>query len=83
MPPKAGADMIRKVYETNPLICPQCGGHMLITALIEDYKVIDKIIYYLKLVFWAEKPPSLEDNLYFFPKPERLLLLEDKRILER
>jgi len=32
--------MIKKVYETNPLLCPSCGGKMSIIAFIEDHKVI-------------------------------------------
>ncbi len=49
--------MIRKVYQINPLICPQCGGRMTIISFIEDLKVIDKIIAHLKLTFMAERPP--------------------------
>ncbi|MCK4645573.1 MAG: acid--CoA ligase [Candidatus Aminicenantes bacterium] len=30
---------------------------MRITAFIEDYTVIDKIIRHLKLIFHAERPP--------------------------
>jgi len=49
--------MIRKVYEIDPLICPQCEGRMRIISFIEDHKVIDKIIAHLKLIFFAERPP--------------------------
>jgi len=27
-PSKSWADMIRKVYEADPMICPRCGGRM-------------------------------------------------------
>ena len=47
----------RKDYETNPLLCPSCGGKMSIIAFIEDHKVIDKIIDHLKLTFMSERPP--------------------------
>jgi len=57
VPSKGWAEMIRKVYEINPLICPQCGGRMTIISFIEDHKVIDKIIDHLKLTFIAEHPP--------------------------
>ncbi len=57
MPSSGWADMIRKVYEIDPLICPKCGGQMRIISFIEDYKVIDKIIDHLKLTFKAERPP--------------------------
>jgi hypothetical protein len=56
-PSRGWAEMIRKVYETDPLLCPQCGGQMQIIAFIEDHKVIDKIIRHLKPTFHAERPP--------------------------
>ncbi len=57
-PPRKGwAEMIRKVYEIDPLICPQCHGPMKIIAFLTDYPVVDKIIHYLKLTFVAERPP--------------------------
>ena len=31
VPRKGWAEMIRKVYEIDPLVCPECGGHMKIT----------------------------------------------------
>ena len=57
VPSKGWAEMIRKVYEVDPLLCPACGGQMSIIAFIEDHKVIDKIIAHLKLTFMAERPP--------------------------
>jgi len=57
MPSRGWAEMIRKVYEIDPLICPKCGGQMRIISFIEDHKVIDKIIDHLKLTFKAERPP--------------------------
>jgi len=44
VPSKGWAEMIRKVYEVDPLLCPACGGQMSIISFIEDHKVIDKII---------------------------------------
>ena len=51
------AEMTRKVYEVNPLLCPQCGAEMKVIAFIEKHKVIDNIIDHLKLTFMAERPP--------------------------
>lgn len=42
VPLRGWAEMIRKVYEVDPLICPKCGGNMSIISFIEDHKVIDK-----------------------------------------
>jgi hypothetical protein len=57
IPSKGWAEMIRKVYEVDPLICPRCGGRMKVIAFLTDYAVVDKIINYLKLTFVAERPP--------------------------
>jgi hypothetical protein len=31
------AEMIRKVYEVDPLTCSQCGGRMKIIAFLTDF----------------------------------------------
>jgi len=46
--------MIRKVYEVDPMVCPQCGGTTKIIAFLTDYAVVDRIIGHLKLSFLAE-----------------------------
>jgi hypothetical protein len=57
IPSKGWAEMIRKVYEVDPMLCPRCGGRMKIIAFITDYSVVDRIINHLKLAFVASKPP--------------------------
>jgi hypothetical protein len=57
LPSKGWAEMIRKVYEVDPLLCPKCGGRMRIIAFLRDYQAVDRIINHLKLTFIAEKPP--------------------------
>ena len=57
VPSKGWAEMIRKVYEVDPLLCPSCGGKMSIISFIKDHKVIDKIIDHPKLTFMTERPP--------------------------
>jgi len=64
--------MIRKVYQIDPLTCPQCGGRMRIISFIEDHKVIDKIIAHLKLTFHAERPPPPQ-----FVQKELLMAAEE------
>jgi len=59
VPSKSWAEMIRKVYEVDPLVCPSCGGRMRIIAFIEELKTIDRIIHHLKLTFEAERKPPL------------------------
>jgi hypothetical protein len=54
---KGWAEMIRKVYEVDPLVCPHCGGTMKVIASLTDYAVVDRIIDHLKLTFVADRPP--------------------------
>jgi len=62
-PSRGWAEMIKKVYEIDPLVCPKCGGTMRIVSFIKDHKVIDKIIDHLKLTFKAERPPPAQAQL--------------------
>ena len=57
IPRRGWAEMIRKVYEVDPMLCPQCGGMMKVIAFLTDYSVVDKIINHLKLTFVTERPP--------------------------
>ena len=57
VPSNSWAEMIRKVYEVDPLICPRCGGTMKVVAFLTEYGVVDRIIRHLELTFVAEKPP--------------------------
>jgi hypothetical protein len=57
VPSKGWAEMIRKVYEVNPLRCPTCGGQISIISFIEEPKTIDRIIRHLKLSFQTERTP--------------------------
>jgi len=57
LPSRGWAEMIRKVYEVDPLICPRCGGRMKVVAFITDCAVVDRIIRHLGLTFAVERPP--------------------------
>jgi len=57
VPSKGWAEMIRKVYEADPLLCPTCDGRMKVISFIEDPKTIDRIIRHLELTFEAGRPP--------------------------
>ncbi len=43
----AGARLIRKVYEADPLECPKCHGPMRVIALINDPPVVRRILEHL------------------------------------
>jgi hypothetical protein len=57
VPAKGWAEMIRKVYEVDSMLCAQCGGTMKVIAFLSDFSVVDRIINHLKLTFVADKPP--------------------------
>jgi hypothetical protein len=41
------AQLIRRIYEVDPLVCPHCGGPMRIIAFITEPTVIGKILKHL------------------------------------
>ena len=59
------ADLLRRIYEVDPLLCPKCGGPMRVIAVIRDPKVVDKILRHLRAQGrdaragpWATGPPA-------------------------
>jgi len=40
----APKQLIKRVYEVDPLLCPKCGGEMRIIAFIIDHDVVDAIL---------------------------------------
>jgi hypothetical protein len=56
-PNRNWARMIQKIYEVDPLSCPQCQGVMRIISIIEDQEVIDKILLHLGLCQTNQRPP--------------------------
>jgi len=42
------ARLIQKIYEVDPLICPQCGHEMKVIAVITDPHEVRKILACLK-----------------------------------
>jgi len=59
-------ELIRRVYEVDPLTCPACGAQMKVVAFITDYQVIDRIIHHLGVTFTYERPPpaAQQEELY-------------------
>jgi hypothetical protein len=56
-PNRNWARMIQKIYEVDPLTCPQCKGLMRIISIIEDQEVINKILGHLDLWQANQRPP--------------------------
>jgi hypothetical protein len=59
-PPRASrigwAQLLARIYEVLPLLCPACGGEMRILAFLVDPPVVQAILLHLGL---PHRPPSL------------------------
>ena len=69
--------MIQKVYEVDPLVCPECGGRMRIIAFIErkdQPQVVEGILKHCDL--WVEpeerSPPPFTLESEYIPMDEFL-----------
>jgi hypothetical protein len=62
VPTKKWRELIKKIWEVDPLICPECGAIMKMIALIDDCNVVEKILRHLEL--WEDPisraPPEEE-----------------------
>jgi hypothetical protein len=52
VPSKTWRQLIQKVWEVDPFLCPRCGGMMKIIALIEEPAIVELILKHLEL--WRE-----------------------------
>jgi hypothetical protein len=57
----AWARLIARVYEVDPLICPQCGSEMKLIAVITDPAEVDKILRHL--IKKGRAPPGFDPSL--------------------
>jgi hypothetical protein len=46
---RAWAELMRRAFEADVLVCPRCGGRMTVLATIEDPAVIERILTHLGL----------------------------------
>ncbi len=53
IPSKKWRELIKKVWEVDPLICSHCGAEMKLIALLDDPVVVERILRHLKL--WPEQ----------------------------
>ena len=42
------ANLIRRVYEVDPLVCPRCGAEMRVIGFITEPKVIKRILDHIR-----------------------------------
>ena len=45
---RSWAQLIKRIYEVDPLVCLSCGGEMKVIAFITEHEVVDKILRHLK-----------------------------------
>jgi hypothetical protein len=44
---RSWAQLIKRIYEVDPLVCPSCGGEMKVIAFIIEHEVVDRILRHL------------------------------------
>ena len=54
------AQLIKKVYGTDPLMCPKCGSEMVIKAIIIEPVEVNKILRHLMKI--GRAPPNFDIN---------------------
>ena len=57
---RSWAQLIKRVYEVDPLVCPSCGSEMKVIAFITEHDVVDAILRHLerKKAREARAPPN-------------------------
>jgi hypothetical protein len=69
IPSKKWRELIKKVWEADPLLCPHCQHEMRIVALIDQADVIERILRHLGLwdagvgVDAARDPPEPDETI--------------------
>jgi hypothetical protein len=51
------ANLIRRVYEVDPLVCPRCGAEMRVVAFITETSVIKRILDHIRKRDRVSRPP--------------------------
>ncbi len=54
-------ELIKRIHEVDPLVCPKCQAEMRVTAFIIDHEVVDKILRHVERKGEAERergPPE-------------------------
>ena len=51
------AELIRRVYEVDPLVCPRCGSEMMVVGFITEPRVIRRILDHLKKRSHSKRGP--------------------------
>ena len=51
------ANLIRRVYEVDPLVCPRCGAEMRVIGFITEPRVIRRILDHIRKRKRVSRPP--------------------------
>jgi hypothetical protein len=51
------ANLIRRVYEVDPLVCPRCGAEMRIIGFITEPSLVKRIIDHIRKRDRVSRPP--------------------------
>jgi len=55
---RSWAQLIKRIYEVDPLVCPSCGSEMKVITFITEHDVVDAILRHLQRKEEARAPPS-------------------------
>jgi hypothetical protein len=61
VPSKTWRELIKKIWEVDPLSCPRCDHEMKIISLIHEADVIERILRHLGL--WKQPPDPHEGKI--------------------
>ncbi len=65
IPSKTWRECIKKIWESDPLLCPHCKGEMKIISFITDPPVVRHILEYVGL--WEQRPSRDPPEKEFLP----------------
>ena len=72
--------LIVKIWESDPLTCPDCGAEMKVVSFIEDRRVVERILRHLDLLAEPSRgPPS--DELVYEPFYDDLPVVEEEDVV--
>ena len=61
------AELLRRIFEIDPLACPRCGTQMCIVACITEPTVVDRILEHLRRVRATRQRPRAPPSRWKSP----------------
>jgi len=72
IPSKTWRECIKKIWEVDPLQCPNCGGEIKITSFITEASVIRQILVHLKSLGGEAIPGPCKSGSIYCPWQDNL-----------